>query len=188
MRMGKYSLGKLFSKTALCLVFLGWAVAGLWANIQGEQSKLSSLSYQKRTAFIFKDKAAIAAIEIPRLDINMLVLPQSRANYEDRYAVWNESSALPGQQGNAVISAYRGFEFLNELAMGDMIGLYRKNGQKQYYSVSNIEVISSSDFAMPRESGISHLVFYTSYKLPQTGLASRIIYIVEAKEIKTSNV
>lgn len=93
------------------------------------------------------------------------------------------ASALPGEQGNAVIAGHRDthFNFLQHLDVGESLVIETASGRKHLYKVTNIEVIDSRRGSLLLDTEESILSLVTCYPFEALEPGGPMRYIVTAK-------
>ncbi len=77
----------------------------------------------------------------------------------------HDGSALPGTDGNAVLSAHRDTHFraLRDLAVGDELVVERPDGAVVVYRVREAKVVDRRDVVLPRDPGLPMLTLVTCW-------------------------
>ena len=94
-------------------------------------------------------------------------------------------SVLPGEQGNSVIAGHRDthFQFLQFLREGESIEVELADGQKQYYEVSDIDVVDSRRGSILLDTDTPMLSLVTCYPFNAMDAGGPMRYVVTAKLI-----
>ena len=96
---------------------------------------------------------AVARIEIPKIDLNWIVVQGTEPNDLAKGPGHFRETPMPGQLGNAAIAGHRTthgapFGDLNELEPGDLITVIMANGAGTFvYSVTRTIIVSSQEYA-----------------------------------------
>ena len=123
----------------------------------------------------------IGQLEIPRIQISVMVLEGSRPTILDVAAGHIEGTALPGTVGNVAIAAHRDtfFRSLREIRTNDIIHLTTAQGDFRY-SVGGIEVVEPSDIRVLRQTTEPELTLVTCYPFHYIGAAPKR-FVVHAR-------
>jgi len=116
----------------------------------------------------------IGRLEIPRLGVSAIVM-QGTDTFTLRRAVGHlPATALPGEIGNAVLTAHRDtfFRPLKNIQEGDQIRLTTTKSQYLYRVVS-ISVIEPSNTAVVKSTGAETLTLVTCFPFSYIGPAPR---------------
>ena len=94
----------------------------------------------------------------------------------------HDDSALPGGDGNAVLSAHRDTHFraLRELAIGDAVTIERPDGAIVVYRVRETTVVDRRDVAVPRDPGLPMLTLVTCWPFDAVNPGTPWRYVVVA--------
>jgi len=138
-------------------------------------------------AQIFAEGDVLGEIQIPRLEMDSIVV-QGDSNAALRRAIGHVSeSALPGQQGNIVLAGHRDtfFRPLRNVRQGDEIVLKTGNGSF-HYRVESTEVVAPSDVQVMAPSNRYDLTFVTCFPFYFVGPAPKR-FIVHAVEVDAAS-
>ncbi len=93
------------------------------------------------------------------------------------------SSALPGENGNTVITGRRDtfFRFLADLEVGDSLAIETLAGQKHLYRVIGIDVVDARRSSLVLDTPQSILSLVTAYPFDPEERADSLRYVVTAR-------
>ena len=94
----------------------------------------------------------------------------------------HDDSALPGTDGNAVLSAHRDTHFraLRDLAVGDELAVERPDGVVVVYRVQQVSVVDRRDVVLPRDPGLPMLTLVTCWPFDAVAAGTPLRYVVVA--------
>lgn len=94
-----------------------------------------------------------------------------------------DGSALPGEPGNAVITAHRDthFRFLERVAPGDEILVERSDGATRHFRIRASWVADSRDLWLPRDTHVPTLTLVTCYPFEALNPGGPLRYVVVAE-------
>ena len=94
----------------------------------------------------------------------------------------HDDSALPGTDGNAVLSAHRDTHFraLRDLTVGDEIAVERPDGAIVVYRVRAAKVVDRGDVVLPRDPGLPMLTLVTCWPFDAVSPGTPWRYVVVA--------
>jgi sortase A len=94
----------------------------------------------------------------------------------------HDGSALPGTDGNAVLSAHRDTHFraLRDLAVGDELAVERPDGAVVVYRVREAGVFDQRDVVLPRDPGLPMLTLVTCWPFDAVSPGTPWRYVVVA--------
>jgi sortase A len=94
----------------------------------------------------------------------------------------HDDSALPGRDGNAVLSAHRDthFRFLRDLAVGDALTIERPDRVEVHYRVREIAVVDRDNLVLPRHAAQPMLTLVTCYPFDAVTTGGPLRYVVVA--------
>jgi sortase A len=126
----------------------------------------------------------IGRIDIPRLDISVVVIEGTGAKTLRRAVGHIRGTALPGHRGNIGISGHRDtfFRPLRNIRNGDVINLTTLDGEYHYRVVST-NIVMPSDVAVLRSDGSEALTLVTCHPFYFVGAAPNR-FIVRAERIE----
>jgi sortase A len=128
----------------------------------------------------------VAVLRIPKVRLEVAVLPGTDDRTLDRALGHIEHTALPGANGNAGIAGHRDgfFRGLKDVVAGDLIELETTDG-KQVYRVDRTWVVDPDDVSVLRPTPGPALTLVTCYPFYYVGSASHR-FIVRAVPVTGS--
>lgn len=130
------------------------------------------------------DTWPIARLWVPAQQVDMIVLAGDTGRTLAFGPGYHFGSALPGEDGNSIISAHRDthFHFLKNIHIGDEIFVENYLGQKKRYIVSQAEIIDSRTTHLTADSDQAALTLVTCYPFDAVIPGGPQRYIVFASE------
>src|SRR5438477_7400849 len=124
----------------------------------------------------------IGRLEIPRVNVSVIVLEGSDSSILDVAAGHIPGTALPGLRGNVGIAAHRDtfFHSLREIRPQDRLSFKTPVGIFEY-AVESTEVVEPSDTGVLRQTASQELTLVTCYPFNYIGDAPKR-FIVHARE------
>ena len=128
------------------------------------------------------DTAPVARLLAPAQDVDLLVLAGATGRTLAFGPGHHDGSAMPGQPGNAVLSAHRDthFRFLRALAVGDALIVEMPAGQRFHYRVRELEVADQRDLRLPRMPAEQTLTLVTCWPFDAVDPGGPLRYVVVA--------
>ena len=128
----------------------------------------------------------IAVLRIPKMGLEVPVLPGTDEVTLDRAVGHIEDTALPGTDGNAGIAGHRDgfFRGLKDIAVDDVIELETRHG-KEVYRVQRTWVVTPDDVSVLDATPTRALTLVTCYPFYFVGPAPRR-FIVRAERVPDS--
>jgi sortase A len=166
---------------ALGYVGLGFADSHLYQAIEIRKFERAMGSAKPQ---IFAEGDVLGEIQIPRLEMDSIVV-QGDSNADLGRAVGHLSaSALPGEQGNIVLAGHRDtfFRPLRNIRQGDEIVFKTENSSFEY-RVESTEVVAPSDVQVIAISTGHDLTLVTCFPFYFVGPAPKR-FIVRATEVQ----
>lgn len=169
------------------LAWCGYVLVDAWHFQRTEQRQFENLRVDRiATRGTIPPPASgglIGRIEIPRLDISVVVIEGTGSATLRRAVGHIAGTALPGQRGNIGISGHRDtfFRPLRNIRKGDVITLTTLNGQ-YLYRVKATSIVLPSDVAVLNSDGDEILTLVTCYPFYFVGAAPNR-FIVRAERI-----
>ena len=124
----------------------------------------------------------IGRLEIPRVNVSVIVLEGADSSVLDVAAGHIPGTALPGLNGNVGIAAHRDtfFRSLREIRVQDRLSFRTPAGIFQY-AVESTEVVEPSDTGVLRQNAGEELTLVTCYPFNYIGSAPKR-FIVHARQ------
>jgi sortase A len=128
------------------------------------------------------DTTTIARLVAPGQDVDLLVLAGATGRTLAFGPGHHDGSAMPGEPGNAVLSAHRDthFRFLHDVAVGDSLIVEMPAGQRFHYRVREIDVADQRDLHLPRMPAEPTLTLVTCYPFDAVETGGPLRYVVVA--------
>ena len=128
------------------------------------------------------DTATIARLIAPAQGADLLVLAGASGRTLAFGPGHHDGSALPGEAGNAVISAHRDthFRFLRDVAVGDTLIVEGATGKRFIYRVRAIDIADERDLRLPRLPPEPTLTLVTCYPFDAVEPGGPLRYVVVA--------
>lgn len=129
------------------------------------------------------DTRPIAKLVAPAQHAEALVL----AGANGRTLAWGpghlDGTALPGERGNAVVTAHRDthFRFLARAAVGDPLVVERPDGKRVSYRIVETRVADASRLAIPRDADVPTLTLVTCWPFDAIAPGGPLRYVVVAE-------
>ena len=130
------------------------------------------------------DTWPVARLQVPEFDEDLYVLAGSQGNSLAFAPGHVEGSAFPEEFGTMVIGGHRDthFSFLKELKTGSALYLQNKNGDWQYYLVSDKHIVDSREGPWIIDPNLEELHLITCYPFEQLVPSSPLRYVVVANK------
>ena len=131
------------------------------------------------------DTHAVARLRAPSQDADVLVLAGASGRTLAFGPGHLDGSALPGDAGNAVITAHRDthFRFLRAVAAGDEIVVERATGALRRFRVRDAYVADQRALRIPRDTGTPTLTLVTCYPFDAIAPGGPLRYVVVAESV-----
>jgi sortase A len=151
-----------------------------WAQMEASRAATGARKSLAGSNWAVVDGAPVARLEIPRLELDEIVVEGVDESALRAGPGHMTGSALPGDSGNAVVSAHRDrhFKSLGRVVVGDTIHTDGTRGQLTWV-VSQVRVVDA-DAPVLRSSATPLLTLTTCWPVRYFGLAPDRL-IVEAK-------
>ena len=161
------------------------------AQVLLETAWADTLNGQKEVKpWPWADTWPVSRLAVPRLGINRIVLAGASGSSLAFGPGHLFGTPMPGQSGNCVIAGHRDthFRFLQYLDPGDVITLQTENNRSLQYHVTEIKIITATDFQYLTERHDSTLTLFTCYPFDAIVPGGPLRYVVIAKRNTTSNI
>ena len=128
------------------------------------------------------DTTTIARLVAPAQGVDLLVLAGATGRTLAFGPGHHDGSAMPGEPGNAVVSAHRDthFRFLRDVAVGDTLIIEGTAGKQWAYRVREIEVADQRNLRLPRLTPEPTLTLVTCYPFDAVTTGGPLRYVVVA--------
>jgi sortase A len=106
----------------------------------------------------------IIRLQIPKIDLDAYVLDGSGRKQLKLGVGRITTTALPGEKGNAVVTAHRDtfFRHIAELKKGDEI-LVRRNGERMIFAMTGYKIVKPTDVSVLKQTEEPTLTLITCY-------------------------
>jgi sortase A len=148
--------------------FLIGYVASQYYSMYHEQQRLARLWEQQNStpnpAAKMTASDGLTRLVIPKIDLDAIVVEGTSSHQLKIGPGHILNTALPGESGNAVISAHRDtfFRHIYELSKGDEI-LVRRNGTLLRYVVTGKKIVDPEDLSVLHQTKDPELTLITCY-------------------------
>jgi len=177
---------------AAALAVLGFALTGHALYIHAKALLAQALlhrawvatqaSGQPAKPWPWADTTPIARLIAPGHDVDLLVLAGATGRTLAFGPGHHDGSALPGEPGNAILSAHRDthFRFLRAIAIGDPLIVEMPAGQRFHYRVRATEIVAASEMRLPRKPAEPTLTLVTCWPFDAIEPGGPLRYVVVA--------
>ena len=178
--------------TAVACLALGFALTGNALYIHAKALVAQALLHRAWAAtqatglpvkpWPWADTATIARLIAPAQRTDLLVLAGATGRTLAFGPGHHDGSAMPGEPGNAVISAHRDthFRFLRDVAVGDALIVEVAAGQRFRYRIREIDVADQRNLRLPRTPPEPTLTLVTCYPFDALETGGPLRYVVVA--------
>jgi len=109
----------------------------------------------------------LTRLEIPKIEMDAIVVDGTTRRDLKRGPGRIVSTALPGENGNSVITAHRDtfFRHIYELSKGDNI-VVRRNGEQLTFAVTGKKIVDPDDLSVLKQTAeptLTHITCYPTY-------------------------
>jgi sortase A len=128
------------------------------------------------------DTVPVARLVAPSQDVDLLVLSGATGRTLAFGPGHHDGSAMPGERGNAVISAHRDthFRFLRDIAVGDPLVVEMPAGKRFHYRVRAVDVADAREMRLPRATPEPTLTLVTCWPFDAVETGGPLRYVVVA--------
>lgn len=183
-------------RTLLSLIFVAIGffligyVAAQYYSMYHEQQRLARLWEQQNStpnpAAKMTSSDGLTRLVIPKIDLDAIVVEGTSSHQLKIGPGHILNTALPGESGNAAISAHRDtfFRHIYELSKGDEI-LVRRNGTVLRYVVTGKKIVDPEDLSVLHQTKDPELTLITCYPTYYIGPApERLVVFSKLAERK----
>jgi len=188
LRILRWSQRSLLGIAVLMLGYCGYVGIDAWSFQRAELRQFALLRVHRTAAHRATPPPVsggmIGRIEIPRLNISVVVIEGSASTTLRRAVGHIRGTALPGQRGNIGISGHRDtfFRPLRNIRKDDVITLTTLDGEYRYRVVST-DIVMPSDVSVLDSDGREILTLVTCHPFYFVGAAPNR-FIVRAERIE----
>ena len=131
------------------------------------------------------DTSPVARIEFMRQRQSMIVLAGESGRVLAFGPGHRPGSALPGEEGNSVVSGHRDTHFavLQEVARGDLVQVQGLAGGVTRYRVDDLKVVDEHDLSITGQRGFDRLTLVTCWPFQALVPGGPLRYVVSASRI-----
>jgi len=164
---------------------LGAMAHSRWIEFQDRKAFENLVSSYPPSGDSPREGSSVAIVNIPRLNLSVLVRSGVSTDVLSRGAGWIPGTALPGTRGNAAIAAHRDsfFRPLRDVQTGDLITV-DSNGHKYSYRVSSLDVVAPTATETLKPTEVPSLTLITCYPFSYLGAAPER-FIVKATAVRS---
>jgi sortase A len=181
----KWTRRALFAAAISMLAWCAFAIVDTWIFQREQRRQFASMLADRAVATPppASDRNVIGLLDIPRLGLSVMVIEGAGTTILRRAAGHIPGTALPGQPGNAGISAHRDtfFRPLRNIRQNDVITVSTVRGQYRYRVVST-RIVTPFDVTVLDPSRTEVLTLVTCYPFYYVGSAPDR-FIVRAERI-----
>jgi sortase A len=184
-------------RVSLLLILVGVALLGYvgseyWGMYRSQQ-KLA-LEWERQAAAISKPAAAVippdqalTRVVIPKISLDAIVVEGASRKELSEGPGHMKETAMPGETGNAVITAHRDtfFRHIYELVKGDQIQV-RRSGRVFTYEVTGKRIVMPDDVSVIKQTNDPQLTLITCYPTYYIGPAPKRL-VVFSKLVDSSD-
>ena len=129
------------------------------------------------------DTHPVARIKAPAQDADVLVLAGASGRTLAFGPGHLPGSALPGDAGNAIVTAHRDthFRFLRAIAPGDELVVERADGATRHFRIRGAYVADYRELRLPRDTPVPTLTLVTCYPFDALNPGGPLRYVVVAE-------
>lgn len=176
----------LFAAAICLLAYCAFVIVDTWTFQQQQRHQFESLLAERTSVAAppaAADTGVIGLLDVPRLGVSVMIVEGTGTRTLRRAAGHIAGTALPGQPGNAGISAHRDtfFRPLRNIRKDDAITITTLHGALRYRVVST-SIVDPSDVEVLDQGGEEALTLVTCYPFYFVGAAPRR-FIVRAHRV-----
>ena len=165
--------------------------AYMYAKAQLAQVLLQSAWEQTRAGGVpvrpwaWADTHPVARIVVPARHADVLVLAGASGRTLAFGPGHLDGSSMPGDPGNAVITAHRDthFRFLQHAAIGDEVVVERVDGGRRHFRIKATYVADHRTLNLPRDTARPTLTLVTCYPFEALNPGGPLRYVVVAESV-----
>lgn len=131
------------------------------------------------------DVRPVARLTVPARGVDLYVLEDASARSLAYGPAHVSGTAMPGQDGNAVLVAHRDthFAFLRDVHIGDAIGVEGANGAAAHYRVREVGVLEQHETRVLDATGASQLTLITCWPFDAVQPGTPLRFVVIARRV-----
>ena len=133
------------------------------------------------------DTHPVARLIVPARNADLLVLAGASGRTLAFGPGHLDGSALPGDEGNAVLTAHRDthFRFLRDVAPGDVVVVERADRSQRRFRVRDAYVADHRALRLPRDTALPTLTLVTCFPFDALDAGGPLRYVVVAEAVET---
>lgn len=160
-----------------------WLAGGLLDRAW--EQRLNGAGLTDSRPWPWADTAPLARLQVPRLEIDRIVLAGASGRTLAFGAAHLDGTAKPGERGNSVITGHRDthFAFLRDLRPGDLLRLQAADGEWRSYRITGSEVFDARTARLDPAAGRNVLTLVTCYPFDAVVPNGPLRYAVFAERI-----
>lgn len=145
---------------------------------QWEHQQLVAVPASTHSARQFDGDDLLVKVSIPKIKLEAIVVEGASRRELSIGPGHVKQTAMPGEPGNAVITAHRDtfFRHIYELQKGDQI-LVRRNGQVFTFEVTGKKIVEPEDVSVLKQTADSRLTLITCYPTYYIGPAPQRLVV-----------
>lgn len=149
------------------------------------QARLADIDDTSTKPWPWADTAPVARLQVPRLDVDQIVLAGASGRSLAFGPGHLTGTALPGERGNSVITGHRDthFDFIGDLKTGDTFRLQRPDGTWARYRVAGGQVVDARTAQLVDTPDRSAVTLVTCYPFNSRDYNQPWRYVVFGEEI-----
>jgi LPXTG-site transpeptidase (sortase) family protein len=139
-----------------------WEMASTQRRLEAEWARQGSISAFAQT--VIPPQQMLTRVLIPKINLDAIVVEGASSRQLAAGPGHLDETAIPGEPGNAVITAHRDtfFRHIYELNKGDEITVLR-NGQTFHFAVTGKKVVKPNDVSVLKPTPDAQLTLITCY-------------------------
>jgi sortase A len=163
---------------AILLLYVGWAYFMMWQQ-QRTLSKQWAQHHEQRTNQAAALDDGLVRVVIPKANVDAIVVDGVTRKLLAVGPGHMPSTPMPGETGNAVISAHRDtfFRHIGDLRTGDHVIVHR-GGSIFQFAVKNKKIVKPNDLSVIRPTDDAELTLITCYPTYFIGPAPKRLIVV----------
>lgn len=136
------------------------SLAAQWVQQENDRVRLASEHTNQQERL----QDGIIRLQIPKIDLDAYVLEGSGHKQLKLGVGRVTTSAIPGENGNAVVTAHRDtfFRHIVELKKGDEI-IVRRNGERLVFQMTSNKIVQPTDLSVLKQTEDPQLTLITCY-------------------------
>jgi sortase A len=153
-----------------------WETASTQRRLETEWARQAGSSTPEQRAI--PPRQMLTRVLIPKINLDAIVVEGASSRQLSQGPGHVDQTAIPGEPGNAVITAHRDtfFRHIYELNKGDEITVLR-NGQTFHFAVTGKKVVKPSDVSVLRPTPDAQLTLITCYPTYYVGPAPKRLVV-----------